>query len=166
VRQYPQFQLSPGYYWDHGIAKFPFDVGFTLPLFNRSEGEIAEARAAREVAGQRMLAVQAEIIGTIAGAERAEQAALANVAVAERGYDAARRQREHAALSLRLGGIAANEDTAAELLLLRSELEVAQMRAQLQVARNALEDALHAPLSGPELDFASTLPVAITGAAR
>jgi hypothetical protein len=62
VRQYPQFQLSPGYYWDHGIAKFPFDVGFTLPLFNRSEGEIAEARAAREVAGQRMLAV-GEIIG-------------------------------------------------------------------------------------------------------
>jgi hypothetical protein len=70
VRQYPQFQLSPGYYWDHGIAKFPFDVGFTLPLFNRSEGEIAEARAAREVAGQRMLAVQAEIIGAIAAAER------------------------------------------------------------------------------------------------
>jgi outer membrane protein TolC len=166
VRQYPQFQLSPGYYWDHGIAKFPFDVGFTLPLFNRSEGEIAEARAAREVAGQRMLAVQAEIIGAIAAAERGEQVAQANVATAERGFDTARRQRENAALSLRLGGIAASEDIAAELLVLRSQLEVAQMRAQLQAARNALEDALHAPLSGPELDFASTLPAAITGAAR
>jgi CRISPR system Cascade subunit CasA len=40
ARQYPQFVLSPGYYWDHGIAKFPFDVGFTLPL-NRNRGEIA-----------------------------------------------------------------------------------------------------------------------------
>jgi CRISPR system Cascade subunit CasA len=166
VRQYPQFQLSPGYYWDHGIAKFPFDVGFTLPLFNRSEGEIAEARAAREVAGRRMLAVQAEIIGAIEAAERAEKVAQANVAAAERAFDAARRQRENAALSLRLGGIAASEDTAAELLVLRSQLEVAQMRAQLQAARNALEDALHAPLSGPELNFATAFPVATTGAAR
>ena len=166
VRQYPQFQLSPGYYWDHGIAKFPFDVGFTLPLFNRSEGEIAEARAAREVAGRRMLSVQAEIIGAIEAAGRAEKVAQANVDVAERGFDAARRQRENAALSLRLGGIAASEDTAAELLVLRSQLEVAQMRAQLQAARNALEDALHAPLSGPELNFATVFPVATTGAAR
>jgi outer membrane protein TolC len=166
VRQYPQFQLSPGYYWDHGIAKFPFDVGFTLPLFNRSEGEIAEARAAREVAGQRMLALQAEIIGAVVAAERVEKVAQANVAAAERGFDAARRQRENAALSLRLGGITASEDTAAEILVLRSQLEVVQMRAQLQAARNALEDALHAPLSGPELDFATAFPVPTTGAAR
>lgn len=166
VRQYPQFQLSPGYYWDHGIAKFPFDVGFTLPLFNRSEGEIAEARAARELAAQRMLALQAEIIGNIAAAERGERVALASVEAAERGLDAARRQRDNSALSLRLGGIAATEDTAAEILALRSELEVVQMRAQLQAARNTLEDALHAPLSGPELELANPLPVAITGAAR
>jgi len=69
-------------------------------------------------------------------------------------------------LSLRLGGIGASEDTAAELLVLRSQLEVAQMRAQLQAARNALEDALHAPLSGPELNFATAFPGAATGAAR
>jgi len=137
-----------------------------LPLFNRSEGEIAEARAAREVAGRRMLAVQAEIIGAIEAAERAEKVAQANVAAAERGFDAARRQRENAALTLRLGGIAASEDTAAELLVLRSQLEVAQMRAQLQAARNTLEDALHAPLSGPELNFATAFPVATTGVAR
>jgi CRISPR system Cascade subunit CasA len=166
VRQYPQFQLSPGYYWDHGIAKFPFDVGFTLPLFNRSQGEIAEARAAREVAGQRMLAVQAAIIGAIAAAERGESVAEASVDAAERGLEAARRQREHAALSLRLGGIAATDDTAAEILVLRSELEVAQMRAQLQAARTALEDAMHAPLSGPELELVQPSPVANTGAAR
>ena len=62
ARQYPQLTLSPGYYWDHGIAKFPFDVGFTLPL-NGNRGEIAEARAGRELAGQRMLATQADIFG-------------------------------------------------------------------------------------------------------
>ena len=55
-----QLTLGPGYYWDHGIAKFPLDVGFTLPV-NRNKGEIAEARAARELAGKRMLALQADI---------------------------------------------------------------------------------------------------------
>jgi hypothetical protein len=72
----------------------------------------------------------------------------------------------NAALSLRLGGISSSEDTAAELLVLRSQIEVAQMRAHLQTARNALEDALHAPLSGPELQFARPLPAALTGTAR
>lgn len=166
LRQYPQLQLSPGYYWDHGVAKFPFDVGFTLPLFNRSQGEIAEARAAREVAAQRMLAVQAEIIGAIAAAERSERVAQDSVDAAGRGLDAARRQRQNAALSLRLGGIAANENLAAEILALRGELDVVQMLAQRQAARNALEDALHAPLSGPELQLPNPLPVAVAGAAR
>ena len=40
ARQYPELLLEPGYYWDHGIAKFPFDVGFTLP-FNGNKGEIS-----------------------------------------------------------------------------------------------------------------------------
>jgi cobalt-zinc-cadmium efflux system outer membrane protein len=166
LRQYPQFQLSPGYYWDHGIAKFPFDVGFSLPLFNHNQGEIAEARAAREVAGQHMLAVQAEIVGAIEAARRGETIARAGVEAAERGLGAARNQRRNAALGLRLGGMAANEDIAAEILVLRSELEVVQMRAQLQAARNALEDALHAPLSGPELQLPNPLPVAEAGAAQ
>jgi hypothetical protein len=86
---------------------------------------------------------------------------------AERGFDAARRQRENAALSLRLGGIGASEDTAAELLVLRSQLEVAQMRAQLQVARNCARGrAARAASRGPELNFATAFPVATTGAAR
>jgi hypothetical protein len=156
VRQYPQFQLSPGYYWDHGIAKFPFDVGFTLPLFNRSEGEIAQARAAREVAGQRMLAVQAEIIGAIAAAERGEQVAHANLAAAEHGFDAARRQREHAALSLRLAALPQartpprNSPCCAVSLKLR---RCARIAGGTQRARDALRAAV-----GAGTDLARPLP--------
>jgi len=165
LQQYPQVHLSPGYYWDHGIAKFPLDAAFELPLFHRHEGEIAEARAARDVAGQRMLAVQAGIIGAIDGAERAEAVARAGVAAAERSLEAARRQRGNSALNLRLGAIGANDDLAAAILVLRSELEALQMRAQRQAARNALEAALHAPLSGPELQWAKPLPD-VVGSAR
>src|SRR6185437_13129914 len=60
ARQYPQLTLNPGYYWDHGIAKFPLDVGLTLPV-NGNKGEIAEARTARDVAGNHLLALQADI---------------------------------------------------------------------------------------------------------
>jgi outer membrane protein TolC len=165
LQQYPQVNLSPGYYWDHGIAKFPLDAAFELPLFHRNEGEIAEARAAREVAGRRMLAVQAGIIGAIAAAEHGEGVARDSVAAAERSLEAARNQRRNSALNLRLGAIGANEDVAAAVVALRGELETLQMRARWQAARNALEAALHAPLSGPELQMAQRLPDAL-GAAR
>jgi cobalt-zinc-cadmium efflux system outer membrane protein len=72
ARQYPEYELNPGFYWDHGIAKFPFDVSFELPL-NGNKGEIAEAFAGRDLAGQRMLAVQAAVYGDIAAAKRAER---------------------------------------------------------------------------------------------
>jgi len=151
ARQYPEFHLDPGYYWDHGVAKWPFDVAFSPAMFNRNQGEIAEARAAREVAGQRMLAVQAEIYGAVAAAIRAETTAAQNVEAARHRVDAANEQTRHAELGLELGAIDRSERLGSDTLALRAELDALQARAQSQSARNALEDALHAPLSGPEL---------------
>jgi cobalt-zinc-cadmium efflux system outer membrane protein len=162
ARQYPQFVLSPGYYWDHGIAKFPFDVGFTLP-FNGNRGEIEEARAGRELAGQRMLALQAGIYGEIVAAERAEQIARASTDAAERQLQAARHQQQSADLGLKLGAADAQEQLSAQILAVRAELEVVQMRTELQVSRNTLEDVLHVPLSGPELALAMSLPSLASG---
>jgi CRISPR system Cascade subunit CasA len=163
ARQYPQFVLSPGYYWDHGIAKFPFDVGFTLPL-NRNRGEIAEARAGRELAGQRMLALQADIYGAIVAAERAEHIARASADAAQRKLEAARRQKQTADLSFNLGAAEVQDQVGAEILAMRAELEVVEMRAQLQHSRNNLEDVLHAPLSGPELALAKSMSSIVSGA--
>jgi hypothetical protein len=53
---------------------------------------------------------------------------------------------------------------ASEILAMRAELEVLQMRAQLQNSRNNLEDALHAPLSGPELALTRSLSASVSGA--
>ena len=154
--QYPQFVLSPGYYWDHGIAKFPFDVGFTLPL-NRNQGEIAEARAGRERAGRRILALQAEIYGEIASAERREEIAREGFDAAERRLDGARRQKTTADLSLSLGAIDLEEQIGAEIMTMRAELDGLEMRTLMQSARNGLENALRAPLSGPELGLAKAM---------
>ena len=153
ARQYPQFSLGPGYYWDHGIAKFPFDVGFTLP-FNGNRGEIAEARAGRELAAQRMLALQADIYGEIAAAERAERLARLNIDAAQRQLQAAQQQSRQAQIGQRVGAIGAAEAAAANLLVLRAQLELLEMRTQLQESRDGLEDVMRTPLSGPELGLA------------
>jgi CRISPR system Cascade subunit CasA len=154
ARQYPQFVLSPGYYWDHGIAKFPLDVGFTIP-FNGNKGEIAEARAGRELAAQRMLALQADIYGEIVAAERAEHVARASVDAADRQLDAARRQKQLTDLGFKFGDVDVQDQLAADIVAMRAELETVEMRAQLQDSRNKLEDVLHVPLSGPELALAT-----------
>jgi outer membrane protein, heavy metal efflux system len=163
ARQYPQFVLSPGYYWDHGIAKFPFDVGFALP-FDGNRGEIAEARAGRELAGQRMLALQSIIYSDIMAAERAEHIARASTEAAERQLQSARHQKQSTDLGLRLGAADRQAQVAAEITSLRAELEVLQMRALLQNSRNTLEDVLHAPLSGPELALAKSMSSMVSGA--
>ena len=163
ARQYPQLELSPGYYWDHGIAKFPFDVGFTLPL-NRNRGEIAEARADRELAGQRMLAVQADIFGDIVAAERAEHIARASTEAAQRQLEATRRQVQSTDLGFKVGAAAAQEQVGAEILALRAGIDLIQVRAQLQNSRNNLENALRAPLSGPELALAKSMSSLVAGA--
>jgi outer membrane protein, heavy metal efflux system len=155
AHQYPQFTLSPGYYWDHGIAKFPFDVGFTLPL-NGNRGEIAEARAGRELAGQRLLALQAGIYGEIEAAEREERIARQSADAAQRRLVAVQRQAQQTELALHLGAAGVQEQVGAQIFAAQAELEVLQMRAQLQASRNNLEDALHAPLSGPELALAGS----------
>jgi outer membrane protein TolC len=153
ARQYPQITLMPGYYWDHGIQKIPFDVGLTLPLFNRNRGEIAEARAGRELAGQRMLALQDAIYGQIAGAERAEAIARANESAARQRLHSAQEQLRQATLGLKLGAIDRSARLTASIAAARAQLDLLQTQVRWQGARDALEDALRTPLSGPELSM-------------
>ncbi|MBV9912674.1 MAG: TolC family protein [Sinobacteraceae bacterium] len=157
ARQYPQLQLEPGYYWDHGIAKWPLNLGLTLPLFNRNQGEIAAARASREVSGQHLLAVQAEIYGAIATAARADGLAADAAASSARQEQLAAEQSRRAELGLHAGAIDSSERFGAQVVALRAALDALGMRAERQAVRNALEDALHAPLSGPERELGAPL---------
>jgi outer membrane protein TolC len=153
ARQYPHVDLEPGYYWDHGIAKLPIDLGISLPLNARSE--IAAARASRELAGQRMLALQADIYGQIAAAERAEHQADSTLRIAERALEAARRQAAADHLRVETGAAGMDQSITADIVALRAELALLDAQSNLQSARNHLEDVMHAPLSGPELALAS-----------
>jgi len=157
ARQYPEFTFEPGYYWDHGIAKWPFDVGFTLPI-NGNKGEIAEARAARELAARRMLALQTDVDIEISSARAAEAVGWDVVHAADQRVAAARRRVEIAARSVVLGAAERSLQVEAEVVAARAELERLDGQARLQAARNSLEHALHAPLSGPETSLTMAPP--------
>jgi outer membrane protein TolC len=148
--QYLQTSLGPGYTYDHGVRKATFNASFALPIFNHNEGPIAEAVAAREVAGRHILAVQATVLNEVEGATRAYTAAL-------QALQRTREQRitsESLAQSARLALEADTTDRptflAAELTASTERLAELDALDRAQQALGALENALRMPLSGPE----------------
>ncbi|MDE2349242.1 MAG: hypothetical protein KGL92_12130, partial [Gammaproteobacteria bacterium] len=70
---------------------------------------------------------------------------------ARRRLAAARQGLRHAALALKLGEAGAAPELEARITCVQARIVVLQARVTLQRARDELEDALHAPLSGPEV---------------
>jgi len=148
--QYLQTSLGPGYTYDHGVRKATFNASIALPLFNRNEGPIAEAVAVREVAGRHALAVQAKILNEI-------DAAAQGYASAVEALERARGQRAGAESLAEAARRAFAADSSDRPTLLAAEValnaeRVAELDAldRAQQSLGQLEDALRAPLAGPE----------------
>lgn len=62
ARQYPDVEIGPGYQFEEGHSYFAPSFGITLPIFNRNQGPIAQAEAARKQAADNLLAIQARAI--------------------------------------------------------------------------------------------------------
>ncbi len=62
ANQYPDIHLGPGYQLDQTDNKWTLGVSFPIPLMNRNQGPIAEARARRRLAAARFVAIQARAI--------------------------------------------------------------------------------------------------------
>jgi len=63
ARQYPDVHLGTGYQWDQEENKWSLGLTVELPLLNRNEGPIAEAKAARLQAAARLEALQQQCWG-------------------------------------------------------------------------------------------------------
>jgi outer membrane protein TolC len=148
--QYLQVSLGPGYTYDHGVRKLTFGGSIALPIFNRNEGPIAEAYAARETAGQHVLAVQAGILAEVVASTATYSTALEAMARIRE----LRAAREQLARSQRraLEIDATDRPTALTAELGANTERLAELDAldRAQRALGALEDALHAPVAGPE----------------
>jgi outer membrane protein TolC len=148
ARQYPDFTLSPGYFFDptDNINIWTLGATMVLPLFHRNEGPIAEAQARRELAARTVELVQATIIGEVQSAlagydELMSSSAQADEVVAEMQQQAARvRQQFELGETDRLAVVRADLETA-NALALRGELRAEQWRA-LQRLEDAVQTVM------------------------
>jgi outer membrane protein TolC len=147
AKQYPDLHLDPGYEFDQGEHKFSIGPSVTIPLFDRNQGPIAEAKARRDEAAASFLALQADAIEAMEKAVTDYHYALAEWSEADQAAGALQRRIEKAMeAQVQLG-------ETDRLTLLYTQLQsYAAMQARLESLRKvqeaigALEDAIQHPL--------------------
>jgi cobalt-zinc-cadmium efflux system outer membrane protein len=149
ARQYPDVRLGPGYSWDQGDNEWSLGLVLELPVLNRNEGPIAEARAGRKQAAAEFTALQARVIGEIDRAFVGYNASLQNLKAADSLVSAQRENLEVTALRVKAG----QEDRLALLLatqgLISAELSRLDALLSAQESVGRLEDAVQRPLNDP-----------------
>ncbi len=142
AKQYPDLHLAPGYQFDQGEHKWSLGLSVELPVLNRNQGPIAEARARRDAEAVRFLALQARILADL---ERAGDACTAAEAQIE-GLSKLRQAAEEQVARLRAGVSAGGTDRMdLELAILErgaAELSWIEADGRRNVALGELEDAL------------------------
>jgi len=145
ARQYPDLQLGPGYLWDQGERKWSVMLGFALPV-NRNAGLIAVARARREEAAARFLALQDGVSGLIDAAVADYDAALKQLDTANALATANAAQQRLLARRLRPGVLSALAAINAEIAVAHATAARLEALVQTQQAFGGLEDAVQQPL--------------------
>jgi outer membrane protein TolC len=147
AKQYPDVQIGPGYTYEEKNNFFTIGLSVTLPLFNRNQGPIAEAEARRKESGAAFLLTQAQVIAQGEHAYASYNAALKELAQADRSL----RRLQDTQVQMMQHAVSAGEDD--RLALNGLELEAtAVTRARLdalsraQTSLGALEDAVQRPL--------------------
>ena len=83
--QYPAVSIGPTYFYDHGVQKYPFDVGLALPPWDLNRNAIRQADATRTAAGRSLELAQANALAAVDTASAAFVTA----------WDDLKRNREH-----------------------------------------------------------------------
>lgn len=146
--QYPEIHVGPGYTWERGLSKLPFNLTLAFPSADFGAAGIVAAEARREEAARKLEA-------TVAAAERAVDAAFETYRAAREAHDIVRNQTLPVARA-----IAAQADRAimagamdrstwadAQIGALTAAIDLARADQALLAARVALEEALRRPFS-------------------
>jgi cobalt-zinc-cadmium efflux system outer membrane protein len=147
ARQYPDFTLDPGLFWDAGQAKWSLGLSLILPLLNHNQGPIAEAEGKRQLAASHFLAVQTRAIGEVDKALAGYAAVLEELRGADAMLVAQRHQEQSAAHLQRAGETDRLGLLGAQVELAAAELAHIETLLQAQQALGLLEDAVRHPLN-------------------
>ncbi|MBW8812842.1 MAG: TolC family protein [Caulobacterales bacterium] len=166
AKQYPEVRIGPGYQYDHGVDKLPFNLSLVLPSYDLNRRAIDQAETARAAAGRTLEAVQADALAAVDTAAAALAAAQADRSrIADRAVPAAHEAAAAAARALRAGEGDRTDDLAARAAELDAELTLLDARRTQALAAADLEDALRRafdPAETATLQAALTPPSAAT----
>jgi outer membrane protein TolC len=147
ARQYPDLNLGPGYNYEESAHFIALSLSTVLPLRNRNQGPIAEAEAARKVAGAQLLAAQSTVIADTDKALRQYNAAYATLEVADNAVGQLEEQQRAAVQMLQSGETDQLTVVAAQLQTSIAEHGRLDALRQAQSTLGLVEDALQRPIS-------------------
>jgi CRISPR system Cascade subunit CasA len=157
AKQYPEIHVGPGYTYDHGVTKLPFNLGLVLPPLDLNRAAIAQAEAKRAEAGHSLEAVQAAALGAADRAWSALGAArVTEASTRERDLPVARRLAEATARGAKAGEVDRVEELGAQATLIEAELAVLDAHRAAIIADIDLEDALRTPFDPAETNLLQT----------
>ncbi len=150
ARQYPNFNIGPGYTYEERDSFFTVGFSTTLPIFNRNQGPIAEAESRRKEAAAAFLQTQAQAIEKSERALAVYRAALKEASAARSLYELQESQLQAVQRTIRAGADYRLSLDAVEIqlsILARARLDAL---ARAQAALGNLEDAVQRPLAPGE----------------
>ncbi|MHB1936845.1 MAG: TolC family protein [Acidobacteriaceae bacterium] len=150
ARQWPRLNLGPGYAWNAQLAgdsEWSLGLGLTLPVLNRNQGPIAEARARRRLAAAHFLTVQSAAITQIDRALAAYRTALLRVKTAGALQRSLRGQLVATTAQVQAGSRQPLDLAEARVALVAGERNRLTTRIEAQQALGRIEEALQNPLT-------------------
>jgi outer membrane protein TolC len=152
AKQYPDFQIGPGYQLEERNSFFTLGLAVTWPIRNRNQGPIAEAEARRKEAAARFLSTQAQVIAQSDAALARYGAALREMGEAQESLTKLQGEREQ--MTTRAVQIGESDRfTLNAVMLERSAVARVWFGAlvRAQQALGELEDAVERPLEPGDL---------------
>lgn len=146
AKQYPDVHLGTGYQFDQGENKWALGLTAEIPVLNRNQGPIAEAKAKRTEAAARVLALQARIIGDVDRALAVWQGAQTRLEAMKEVRTAQETRVKSLKAQFDAGAVESLDVLAAETELAADELFHWEARVKALRAFGELEDAIQFPL--------------------
>lgn len=156
AKQHPDIHLGPGYSWDQGDNKWSIGFSIELPVFNRNEGQIAEAEARRKEAEARFISLQVKITGEIDRIIKGYSTSLQKLKTAELILSEQKEQYQAIDAKFKIGEVDRLKILTAKLDLLSAETSRLDALIKAQATLGALEDAVQFPLN--ELPLSAVIP--------
>src|SRR5215469_8758368 len=151
AKEYPNFNLGPGYTYEERNSFFTLGFSTSLPVFYRNQGPIAESEGRRKEAAAAFLQKQAQVIEKSERSLAVYKATLKEVDEAQSLYQLQEAQVRRVQENIRAGADYRLSLDGAQIqasLLARAQLDAL---ARAQRALGDLEDAVQRPLAPGEM---------------